>query len=355
VPGFTTITGQERPIALLQTFLRNSTLPHALLFTGIAGIGKHAAAKALAMALNCVAYRECAATADACGHCPSCRQILGDSHPDILQVAPRGNTLRIDQIRKLLGLLAMKPHSAKQRVVILTDSHTMNPEAANALLKVLEEPPPHTTLILTALQRSDLLPTILSRCRQISFHPIGEAALADHLIRQGKVEPQIARQAAVMAAGSLDNAGRLAGRSWYREREWVLRASGLMDPEGITSRPVPTALAFSGALSKKKDRVLDMLDVLKIWIRDLIIWPHAPSLIMNTDEAHRLRAVRANLKDGCLLALWTAVEGAQKNIAAKGNLRLTLDIMAISMARSMAGLMMPEGNVQYEKKSRHPV
>ena len=123
------------------------------------------------MTLNCRQGLNDTKTVDACGQCQPCRQILANSHPDIISVKPQGDTLRINQIRELLGLLAMKPHSAKHRVVIIAESHTMNPEAANALLKVLEEPPANTTLILTAAQKSDLLPTILSRCRHIGSSP----------------------------------------------------------------------------------------------------------------------------------------------------------------------------------------
>jgi DNA polymerase-3 subunit delta' len=335
VPGFSDIIGQKRPIRLLQTFLRRATLPHALLFTGIAGIGKRSTAKAVAMALNCRAAGNGVQSAEACGRCQPCRQILADNHPDIIQIAPRAGTLRIDQVRKLLGLLAMKPHSAKQRVVIIADSHSMNPEAANALLKVLEEPPANTTLILTAIQKSDLLPTILSRCRHISFHPLDENELTAHLISARHVDDTVARQAAAMAAGSLVHAERMADMNWQRQRQWVIRASGLEAPVKAASRSMTEALAFSAQLSGRKDQVQELLDVLKIWIRDLIVWPYQPSLILNTDYQQRLGPLRAALDDTCLLALWMSVEKAQKAIAARANLRLTLDVMVISMSKSM--------------------
>jgi len=227
VPGFTDIIGQKRPIRLLQIFLRNATLPHALLFTGIAGIGKRFTAKAVAMALNCSQSRDGAQRVEACGRCQTCRKIIANSHPDIIQIGPQGNTLRIDQIRKLLGLLAMKPHSAKHRVVIIADSHTLNLEAANALLKVLEEPPANSTLILTALQKSDLLPTILSRCRHIPFQPIDEKNLTAYLTATWHVDPAIAEKAAAMAAGSLVRAEQMTDTRWHRQRQWVIRAAGL--------------------------------------------------------------------------------------------------------------------------------
>ncbi len=339
MPGFADIIGQKLPVRLLQTFLRKATLPHALLFTGIAGSGKRSVAKAVAMALNCRQSSDDSPSEEGCGKCPPCRQILSGNHPDILTIAPRGSTLQIDQIRRLLSVVAMKPHSATHRVIIVADSQTLNPEAGNALLKVLEEPPSNTTLILTAIQKSDLLPTILSRCRHIRFQPIDEADLAAHLISTRHVEPAVAEKAAAMAAGSLVHATLIADTGWQRQRRWVIRASGLETPQQAKGHPLSVALAFSAQLALKKDRVQELLDFLKIWIRDLIIWPYAPSLIMNTDSGLRLAPARARLNDECLLSLWTAVEKAQKDIAAKANLRLTLDVMATRMAKSMAGCL----------------
>jgi len=336
VPRFSDIAGQKQPISLLQTFLRNSTLPHALLFTGIEGIGKQAVATALAMALNCGRATDGASQLEGCSQCRSCRQIASGTHPDIIQIAPSGNIVRIEQIRQLLTKLAMKPHSAVRRVVIVTDSHRMNPEAGNALLKVLEEPPSNTSLILTAHQQSDLLPTIVSRCRHIRFQPIPLDILRHQLEAHHGIAPDVAEQAAGMAGGSLKKALAFTDPGWQQDRQWVLRASGLDRPDHAAQRALSNALAFSAQMAQRKDRVQDLLEILKIWIRDLIVWPHGPTLVMNRDSGERLETIRGQISGEHLIAIWDCVDQAQKAVAANANMRLTLDIMAIRMARHMA-------------------
>jgi len=196
VSGFESIIGQDRPIRILTAFLHKGTIPHALLFTGIEGVGKERAAVALAMAFNCAENRSGSDAAgvdlrrsdhaDAnrpftikpCGICKSCRKIDSDNHPDIIRLKPSGPFIKIDQIRALCQTLAMKPYEAGMRVVIISEAQAMNPAAGNALLKMLEEPPARTILILVAAHPSDLLPTIVSRCQHIRFNPDHDGSIA---------------------------------------------------------------------------------------------------------------------------------------------------------------------------------
>jgi DNA polymerase-3 subunit delta' len=329
VPGFDNIKGQKLPIRLLQTFLHDATLPHALIFSGIAGIGKIAVAKTVAMALNCQKNSD---GANPCGHCLPCRQIIADSHPDVLVIEPQGNYLRIDQIRKLLNTLALKPFTAGHRVVIISDSQAMNKEAANALLKALEEPPSNTIIILTTLQTSDLLPTIVSRCRKIRFNPLSSEDISSLLAETEEVDQRFIHTAAALSNGSLTKAKRLSTTYWRQQRNWLIRSAGLNHSANTGQRSVALALAFAAQLSQKKEQITQLLEILKTWIRDLSIWPYQPQSVINTDYDEELALTRSNMDDGQLLCLWNAVEKAEKDIAAKANMRLTLDVMALSLA-----------------------
>ena len=330
VSGFKTIIGQPLPVRLLQTFLRNAALPHALLFTGPAGVGKRTTARAVAMALNC--RKRGISQGDACGSCQSCRQIASDHHPDILLIEPQRDYLRIDQIRKLLATLSMKPFSAEQRVVIIAEAQAMNPEAANALLKVLEEPPENTTLILTALQKSDLLPTIISRCRHIRFNPLKPEDVTLLLGSTPEIAEEFAETAASLSGGSFTKARQLAMPVWQDRRNWLLRACGLNRREPDDCPSLASALAFAAQLAQRKEQIQDLLAILSTWLRDLMIYPYHPALVVNSDHQALLAKMRADLDDSRLLAMWQAVEKAQKDIAAKANLRLTLDVMVLRMA-----------------------
>jgi DNA polymerase III subunit delta' len=342
VPGFETIIGQPFALRILRRFLDQGMIPHALLFTGMEGVGKRTTARTLGMALNCRAGRgapddESAAGTDRpCGRCASCRQIQAGNHPDIIQVAPVKGILRIDQIRGVLAAVAMKPFSAEQRVVILSNAQTLNAEAGNALLKVLEEPPEDTILILTAIQKSDLLPTIVSRCRHIRFNPLPSAELAQLLIKREGLDSQRSEIIAEASGGSYTAALTLAADQWSEHRDWVVGAAQLDCTRAQRQGSTTLALAFAAELARQKEKTVPRLETLKTWIRDLSIWPYEPRCIINKDRERMLQAARADLDDGTLLHLWQAVEKAQKDIQANGNLRLTLDVMALRMARLLA-------------------
>lgn len=208
----------------------------------------------------------------------------------------------------------------------------MNPEAANALLKILEEPPKQTTLILTAPHRSELLPTIVSRCRQIAFEPLPPEDLQILLADKLGMDKRQAQTMIAMAGGSYAKARMLADDTWQYQRIWIFRAAGLDAPGDLNHRPATMALAFSAQLAHRKDNILDLLDILKSWIRDLAIHPYQPERIINCDRKHLIDAIRSDMDENQLLDLWDAVEKAQKDIAARANLRLTLDVMALRMA-----------------------
>ncbi|KJS33436.1 MAG: hypothetical protein VR64_01185 [Desulfatitalea sp. BRH_c12] len=338
MPGFDDIIGQPLPIRLLQLFIRKAMVPHALLFSGIEGIGKKSAAKLFAQALNCESANTAAGEPGKngmplpCGRCRACRQISDGSHPDIITVMPRKGMLRIDQIRELNNSLALKPFSAAHRVAVVADAHTMNPEAGNALLKMLEEPPGGTILILTAPQPTDLLPTIASRCRHIRFNPLGAHDLS--LLLMKKMRTMRAEQAetiADLADGSCTRALRLAETGWREQRDWVVRAAGLDRPIDAKQRSAALAMAFAAQLALRKDHVGTDLEILKTWIRDLSIWPYQPRMVVNRDRRDALASVRAGIDGRQLTSLWETVEKAQRAIAANGNMRLTLDVMALHM------------------------
>lgn len=336
VPGFESIIGQQLPIRILQRFISTAMIPHALLFTGIEGVGKRTAARCLAMALHCGASQPATETGSAgvasCRQCRSCRQIADGNHPDTIEIAPRKGVLRIDQIRSLLTALAMRPFGGGRRVVIVADAQAMNAEAGNALLKALEEPPADTILILTARQRTDLLPTIASRCRHIRFSPLAPDDLATLLKKEHGMQDDRARTLAEAADGSVTKALRLSVAGWQEQRDWVLRASGLDQPQLCKTRSATACLTFAARLAQRKETIESDLEILKGWIRDLSVWPYAPRHVIHRDRSATLQGARAGIGERQLMALWEAVELAQKAIAANSNLRLTLDVMALRLS-----------------------
>lgn len=329
--GFDAIIGQRLPIRLLKQFLRGEALPHAMLFTGPAGVGKRTAARLFASALSC---RSAERDTDGrpCGVCTACRRIAAGIFPDVITIEPLKNTLKIDQIRSLLATVAMKPFEAGRRVVIICHSQCLTVEAANALLKILEEPPDNTVVILTALQRADLLPTITSRCRHIQFQPLSADDLTHLLMMRTGLEAHRAAAIAQMADGSFEKALRLADHHWVQSRDWVVEAAGLRRPAPAGRHSVTTALGFAAQLAQSKDNISELLDILKTWVRDLALLPYAADRLIHHDCRSLLEEARQEWSDSRVWMAWEAIEKAQKEIAGNANLRIALDVMALRMA-----------------------
>jgi DNA polymerase III subunit delta' len=358
VPGFESIVDQEKPVRLLSSIVQKGNIPHALLFTGIEGVGKRKTANVFAMACNCLAPTHAnpqfsdpamdqeteGGTAWPCGTCKSCRKIISGNHPDVISIQPDKTHIRIGKIRDLCHILAMKPYEARYRVVIISDAQALNPEAGNSLLKVLEEPPDRTILVLTASHMHDLLPTIASRCQHIRFNPISQDLLTDYLVTQKGVSAGEADLLARLAKGSLTQARSFATSGWIEQRGWLLGMMGKESSGKTRQERLTTRLAISERLAQNKDRIADSLDILKLWFRDLMIFPLAPDMVINKDLSDMLKRISNVAVMDDLLSAYDAIQSAQEKINRNANPRLTLDVM-----------MMKLTGFNHEKSSRHPI
>lgn len=183
---------REQGVQLLQRSLARGRLGHAYLFTGQQLDELEALARTLAKTLNCqhpVRSAPEAPATDCCDACLVCRKIDGENHGDVHWVRPesKSRVITIEQIRELSREVYLKPNEAEFKVAVVVAADRLNPQAANAFLKTLEEPPPKSVLILLTSDPSRLLETIVSRCLRLSFGGAGvrrlDAAMADWLAR----------------------------------------------------------------------------------------------------------------------------------------------------------------------------
>ncbi len=255
---FDRVRGHGRQIRILKAMLASGQVPHAFLFTGIAGIGKHLAASGLVKALNCLTSSD-----DFCGECLQCRKIDNQTHPDVQLVEPLPDKkdLIIDQIRTLQQDLVFKPLEGKKKAVIINQAEKMNPSAANCLLKTLEEPPEDTVIILLAQAVSDMLPTVLSRCQRIHFTPLSDEDMLGLLAEQDIQGGQAARLLP-LAQGSLERALMLAEGDFLTRRKKL--AERLCDG-------APAALKLAEDLAKNNDELELSLEFLESWFRDMLM------------------------------------------------------------------------------------
>jgi DNA polymerase-3 subunit delta' len=258
---FGDLVGQDRVVAQLRQaasaaarVLRGEAaagMTHAWLFTGPPGSGRSVAARAFAAALLC--------PDQGCGHCASCHQVHAGTHADLMLVRPDGLSYGVKQTRNLVLRAAGAPSGGRWHVVLFEDADRATEQAANALLKAIEEPPPRTVWLLCAPSAEELVTTIRSRCRLVVLRTPPSAAVADVLVSRDGVDPERALAAARAAQGHIGRARRLAtDPEAARRREDVLTL-----PSRVTS--LGPALAAAAALVKAAEReaaaVTEELDV----------------------------------------------------------------------------------------------
>ncbi|MBI4376751.1 MAG: hypothetical protein HY549_09920 [Elusimicrobia bacterium] len=214
------VLGQERAIRTLRGFLTTRRRPPTLLMAGPDGVGKKLAALEWARALLCGRQD---AEEESCGSCPDCQAVEQSTHPDLKRVDAayqaslreddpgKQRTIRVETIRQLRKDMSLESWSGRWKVAILEDAHTLEIEAANALLKILEEPPQRTAWVLLSSRRQALPQTVLSRCFTVRFSPLSEELVRTMLGSHG-LEPEAARQAAALCDGSASRALALAQR-----------------------------------------------------------------------------------------------------------------------------------------------
>jgi len=319
---FSELIAQDRAVAPLRAALRRGALHHAYLLGGPAGAGKATAARLLAQAANCEGGAPAAGghRDDPCGACGPCRKIEKGIHPDVLVLKdertmvkegrwePRsGKTpsrdILVDQIRDVVDhRLALRRFEGRRRFVVIDPADAMNPQAQNALLKTLEEPPEDTTLVLVASSPDALLPTIRSRCLRISFAPDTVDAVAARLGAEG-VAPDLARLAAELSGAALDRARDLARReASAREKlaAWEPDAGGkrkarpadgpltaqraLLERAAALGSGDPLAwLAFAAEAGEGRDRAAETCALLEAWLRDVLaVHAGATELVLGT-------------------------------------------------------------------------
>jgi len=212
------ITGHAAALAGLKAALLGIRPGHAYLFVGPDGVGKYPTACEAAKMLVCERPQ-----GDACEACRSCHLATRSAHPDIHLVQPAEGKrfISLEQIQELCGQYALRPHGPR-RVAVIRDADRMTEEAANALLKTLEEPPDWGTLFLTSSRPSALPETILSRCQTLRFGPLSREDVMAILGKQGSVSPEDARFAAAVADGSAGQAAQFLSQGGTELRQAVL-------------------------------------------------------------------------------------------------------------------------------------
>lgn len=269
--SFKDIKGQDKPIEILRQHIRQSRLSCGYLFTGPEGVGKKMIARTLAKALNCEN-----GTLDSCDRCASCLRIEKGQHPDVYLInaavavninaeqnkSERGDSdaIKISHIRQLQKDISLKPYEAKLKVFIIDDAHNLTPEASSALLKILEEPPDKSLIILVSAKPAGLFKTIISRCQVLKFYPLARSKLGELLSKDYGLDANLAHFLAYFCEGRLGRALSLRNTDILRQKNMIIDALMFSHRSGLADLPI-----------KNREEVRSYLNILTSWIRDLYL------------------------------------------------------------------------------------
>ncbi len=317
------VYGHDWAVDHLRRALANGRVRHAYLVVGTEAIGKETFARTFAMTLNCTAADE---SARPCGQCSMCKRIASGSHPDILysENDPATGALKIEEVRAMMGRIALKPYEARHRIAIFRDFDHARGPAQDALLKTLEEPPPQAVIILLAPAPETLLPTIISRSQVIALRPVPEDVVREALI--------------VHKGAALDQADLLA-RLCGGRMGWAIRA--LEDPaildqrtqaldllEDVLNRNRAGRFEIADDLSRDKLALVPLLELWQTYWRDvLLLTQGAVTPPANKDRHEAVERLAGSMSPDEAMTALKATRRTLDDLTRNLNLRLALEVL----------------------------
>ena len=316
------VIGHEWAVDLLQRAVASGRVAHAYLLTGPPKIGKRALALNFAQALNCLDQEK------PCGQCVACQKIAHGTHPDVQVIEGEGGTIKIEQMRALRREVALSPLEGRWKVYIIRQMEQATAEAANCLLKTLEEPPPHVVLMLTASEAEALLPTIVSRCQVFHLRPLAIETVQRALQERWGVDIERARLLARLSSG------RLGWAVAASQNEAVLeqREKHLDDMLELMSKGRVKRLEYAQKLSRDPEATREMLHLWLTWWRDLLLLISGSSVgIANIDRRDTLRAQAQRYSLSQVRGFVEALRATAWRLDHNANARLTLEVLMLSL------------------------
>lgn len=260
---FRDVVGHESIIGHFKSSIEQGKVAHAYLIHGEKGTGKKMLAGLFAKTLQCEA-----GGMDPCGTCRSCIQCDSGNQPDIIWVTHEKPTvISVDDIREQVNNdIIIKPYSSRYKIYIIPEAELMNPQAQNALLKTIEEPPEYAVIMLLTNNLDKMLPTILSRCITLNLKPVGELDMMEYLSRMGVPQAK-AKFCVGFAFGNLGKAVRLATSEEYNE----IKHDCVQILKDINRMEIYDLIDAVKKMSKYKLDIYDYLDIMMMWYRDILM------------------------------------------------------------------------------------
>lgn len=323
---FTDIIGQEQLKEHLQNAISMNKVSHAYIINGERSSGKEFVAKVFAKTLQC----EKGGT-EACDECHSCKQAQSGNQPDIIYIShEKPNTISVEDIRAQINNdIVIKPYSSPRKVYIMNEGEKMTPQAQNALLKTLEEPPEYAVILILTTNVDSLLPTVLSRCVVLNMKPVPDKKVKEFLMKELEVPDYKADICVAFARGNIGKAKMLASSEEFDK----VKEEAITLVKYINDMEISEIVKAIKKISEYKFEITDYLDILSVWYRDVLLFKatkDANSMIFR-DEIQYIRKVADRSTYEGIETIVKALQQAKRRLDANVNFDLTMELLLLTI------------------------
>ncbi len=320
------IIGHEEIIAHFKNSIEMNKISHAYIISGAADSGKKMLARAFAKTLQCEKQEPAP-----CNECQSCIQAESMNHPDIIMVThEKPNLISVDEIREqVVDSICIKPYKSKYKIYIIPDAQLMNPQAQNALLKTIEEPPEYGIIILLTTNLDKLLPTVRSRCIELATKPVRERDMLEYLKNEMKLSEEKAYFCLDFAQGNLGKAIKLAGNE-----EYASIVESVVDVlKKIHDLDVDDLMNAVSQIEKFKLSINDYLDLMMMWYRDILMLKVTGNLdkLLFKSEYTTLKKQAGILSYRGIEDKIDAIQRAEKRLLVNANFDVTMELLLLTL------------------------
>jgi len=328
--NYSDIIGHEDIVKHFKSSLELGKVSHAYILNGEKGSGKKTVAKVFAKTLLCETGQ-----ADPCGQCRSCLQVDTGNQPDLIWVThEKPGVISVDEVRsQILHDIELKPYSSRYKIYIVPDAQLMNPQAQNALLKTLEEPPEYVVIMLLTSNVDTFLPTILSRCIVLNFKPVDPLQVMEYLMSQIGIDQGKARFCTDFAQGNLGKAVRLAISPDYNE----IKEDSIRLLRRIQDMEIDEIIEAVRNIGKYKLDITDYIDIMTMWFRDILMVKisNSPNKIIFKDEFSIMKKQGSKTSYEGIENILEAMDKLKIRLEANVNFDIAMELMLLTVKENM--------------------
>lgn len=324
--GFDRIYGQDMIKEYLGNVLQTKKVSHAYIINGERSSGKEFIAGIFARTLQCEKQGT-----EPCEECHSCRQALSNNHPDIIRVThEKVGSIGVEDIRRQVNNdMGIKPYSSPYKIYIIGEGEKMTPQAQNALLKTLEEPPAYGVILILTTDLLTLLPTIISRCVVLEMKPVRDDIVRKYLMEELQVPDYKAKVCVAFARGNIGRAKLLASSEDFDK----VKEEAVMLLKYVHDMEIAEIVAAIKKIGEYKLDVTDYLDIIAIWYRDVLLFKatnDANHLIFKEEIKYIRKEADRTSYEG-IESILDALEKARARLAANVNFDLTMQLLCLTL------------------------